>query len=472
MTKGNKYMSSIKFPQINFASLILKDKCSSSVELTKPTKLSQLTKLLAFLIFNFSFLIISHSQTRDQWLKQLTDSSFHGRGYVHHGDKIAADYLEQEFKKLGALPIKKSYRQFYHHDVNTFPDSMRITVNGKSLIPGEDYIVDNRSGTCFEKYDKIIYFDLKDYPDMQKTKAIGKEKYAVIWDFTLEKEGVDEVEKGKIRLDAMNAIYELAKTVPVIILQSTKLTWSVGKNMYALPIIYCTKEKFVEEKVNSISFGIKNQMIHKYQSSNVYGMVKAKKKWKKKKYLVFSAHFDHLGRMGEKTYFPGANDNASGTTMLLCLMEHYAKNPPEDFNVVFIGFSGEEAGLKGSEYFVKNSPIPLEKIAFVMNMDIMGTGDEGITVVNATKHTKEFELLEKINAEKNYLVKIKKRGETSNSDHYWFDKNGVKSFFIYTMGGIQAYHDVFDKYETLPLTEFEDLKKMLVEFGDQLFLKN
>ena len=467
-----KYIGLYRFPQINFASLILKYKCSNSVELTKPTKLSQRTKLLAFLIFNFSFLIISHSQTRDQWLKQLTDSTFHGRGYVHNGDKIAADYLEQEFKKLGALPIKKSYRQFYHHDVNTFPDSMRISVNGKSLIPGEDYIVDNRSGTCFEKYDKVTRLDLKDYPDMQKIKSIGKEKCAVIWDFTIEKEGVNDVEKGKIRIEAMNGLYELAKTVPVIILQSTKLTWSVGKNAYALPIIYCRKDKFVEETVNTISFGINNQMKHKYQSSNVYGMVKAKKKWKKKKYLVFSAHFDHLGRMGEKTYFPGANDNASGTTMLLCLMEYYTKNPPEDFNVVFIGFSGEEAGLKGSEYFIKNSPIPVEKIAFVMNMDIMGTGDEGITVVNATKHTKEFELLEKINAEKNYLAKIKKRGETSNSDHYWFDKNGVKSFFIYTMGGIQAYHDVYDKFETLPLTEFDEIQMMLIEFSNQLFLKN
>jgi hypothetical protein len=434
----------------------------------KPLAL-KIFRSLFILHFTFCISFSSISQNRDQWLKQLTDSSFHGRGYVHFGDKIAADYLEQEFKKLGAFPIKKAYRQFYHHDVNTFPDSMRITVNEKLLIPGEDYIVDNRSGTCFEKFDKVIRLDLKDYPDMQKIKSIAKEKCCVVWDFTLEKDGAEDVEKGKIRLDALNAVYELAKTTPVIILQNSKLTWSVGKNMYALPIIYCMKEKFVEEEVNSISFGVKNQMIHKYQSSNVFGMVKAKKKWSKKKYLIFSAHFDHLGRMGEKTFFPGANDNASGTTMLLCLMEHYKNNPPENFNVVFIGFSGEEAGLKGSEYFVKNSPIPLEKIAFVMNMDILGTGDEGITVVNAMKHTKEYEMLEKINSEKNYLVKIKKRGETSNSDHYWFDKNGVKSFFIYTMGGIQAYHDVFDKYETLPLTEFEDLKKMLIEFGDKLF---
>lgn len=460
-------MEFIEFPRIKFALLTLKDKCSSGIELTKPTKLSQLTKLfLPLFILQFSFSISSFSQTRDQWLKQLTDSSFHGRGYVHNGDKIAADYLEQEFKKLGALPIKESYRQFYHHDVNTFPDSMRVTVNGKNLVPGEDYIIENESWSSFGKFDTVISILDNNKFTLEELKIIERGNCAVVWDLHSVDKMIDD--KAKLFKEVDRRINILSERIPVLILTTLKLTWSVGHYSNHYPIIQCDFNKFPKDSIISISMGIKNNLIKNYQSSNVYGMVKAKKKWKKKKYLVYAAHYDHLGRMGEKTYFPGANDNASGTTMLLCLMEYYTKNPPKDFNVVFIGFSGEEAGLKGSDYFVKNTPIPLEKIAFVMNMDMLGTGEEGITVVNATKHTKEFELLEKINAEKNYLVKIKKRGETSNSDHYWFDKNGVKSFFIYTMGGIQAYHDVFDKYETLPLTEFEDLKKMLVEFGEKV----
>jgi hypothetical protein len=389
---------------------------------------------------------------------------------VHNGDKIAADYLEQEFKKLGALPIKKSYRQFYHHDVNTFPDSMRVTVNGKSLIPGEDYLIETESWTSFGKFDTVIsVVDNNDFSS-EELKIIDRGNCIVVWDLHSVDKMIDD--KAKLFYNADKRISILSEKIPVIILTALKLTWSVGHYSNHFPIIQCNFNSFPKDSITSISLGIQNKLIQNYQSSNVIGIIKAKKKWKKKKYLVYSAHYDHLGRMGEKTYFPGANDNASGTTMLLCLMEYYKNNPPTDFNVMFIAFGGEEAGLLGSKAYVDDPLIPLKKIAFVMNMDIMGTGDEGITVVNATKHTKEFELLEKINAEKNYLVKIKKRGETSNSDHYWFDKNGVKSFFIYTMGGIQAYHDVFDKYETLPLTEFEDLKKMLVEFGDKLFLKN
>lgn len=452
--------------RIKFAACIFKVKCSSD---SQPTKLTQLFLLF---IFNFSFFVsYSQSLNRDYWLKQLTDSSFHGRGYVNKGDKLAADFIETQFKKLGALPIKKSYQQYFHHNVNTFPDSMRLTVNGKTLIPGVDYIVDSRSGSSVNKYDSAVNFTLYQFPASEEIQYVLKNEKAIVWDFTVVDSSLSETERGNIRLEAMNIIYELVKKVPVIILNSTKLTWSVSSECFSKPLVYCMKDKFEEADNYSLSFAIQNRMLYKYQSPNVFSMVKAQKKWKKKKYLVYTAHIDHLGRMGEKTFFPGANDNASGTTMLMCLAEYYVKNPPKNYNVAFIGFGGEEAGLLGSEYFVKNPLIPLEKIGFVMNMDIMGTGDEGITVVNATKHTKEFELLEKINAEKNYLVKIKKRGETKNSDHYWFDKNGVKSFFIYTMGGIQAYHDVFDKYETLPLTEYEDLFKMFVEFGDDL-MKN
>jgi len=427
--------------------------------------------LRLFLIFPLSMvncqLLFSQSSNRNTWLKQLTDSSFHGRGYVNNGDKIAADYLELQFKKLGAVPVADTMRQYFHHNVNTFPDSMRVTFNGLNLTPGVDFIVDSRSGSCLKSYTTWTTFSLREIPNAEKIKELKKNPTLVIWDFTDQNTEKTDTERGNAKIEANNVINDLASTMPVIILTNEKFTWSVSDKSFDFPIIYCQKKGFPIEPL-TISIAIQHRLVFQYPSSNVIAMVKAQKKWKKKKYLVYSAHYDHLGRMGSHTYFPGANDNASGTTMLLCLAEYYQKNPPKDFNVLFIAFAGEEAGLRGSEYYVKNPWVPLEKIAFVVNMDIMGTGDEGITVVNALKQADEFALLEKINTEKNYLVKIKKRGETSNSDHYWFDKNGVKSFFVYTMGGIQAYHDVYDKYETLPLTEFEDLFKLLVEFGEKM----
>jgi aminopeptidase YwaD len=62
------------------------------------------------------------------------------------------------------------------------------------------------------------------------------------------------------------------------------------------------------------------------------------------------------------------------------------------------------------------------------------------------------------------LKQIKIRGEACNSDHCLFHQKGVPCFFIYTLGGIQAYHDIYDRAETLPLTEYEDYFKLLVSF--------
>ena len=93
---------------------------------------------------------------------------------------------------------------------------------------------------------------------------------------------------------------------------------------------------------------------------------------------------------------------------------------------------------------------------------------DGITVVNATEFEAEFKKLQALNSEKNYLKEIKPRGKAANSDHYWFSEKGVPAFFIYTLGGIKAYHDIDDKAATLPLTEFEDCFLLIKDFVDDL----
>ena len=207
-------------------------------------------------------------------------------------------------------------------------------------------------------------------------------------------------------------------------------------------------------------------MIRDYSSYNVIAKIPSKKKCTKKT-IVFSAHYDHLGRMGLETYFPGANDNASGTAMLLSLAEHYVKNP-SDYNIVFIAFAGEEAGLVGSKYYTENPLFPIKRIKFLVNLDIMGSGEEGITAVNATLFEDQFETLQQVNSKKNYLSKIKSRGPAANSDHYWFTELGVPCFFIYTMGPNKHYHDVFDTYEELSFAEYNDLFQLLIDFEKEL----
>jgi Zn-dependent M28 family amino/carboxypeptidase len=113
--------------------------------------------------------------------------------------------------------------------------------------------------------------------------------------------------------------------------------------------------------------------------------------------------------------------------------------------------------------------VDLKKIKFLINLDLLGTGDDGIMVVNGAIHEKEFEVLNTINAEKKLVKDIRKRGKAKNSDHYWFTEAGVPAFFIYTLGGKTTYyHDVMDKAETLPLTDYMDVMTLIELFVEKL----
>jgi Zn-dependent M28 family amino/carboxypeptidase len=202
----------------------------------------------------------------------------------------------------------------------------------------------------------------------------------------------------------------------------------------------------------------------KFTSSNVIGFLPAAHKAKHKPYLVLTAHYDHLGKMGKDTYFPGANDNASGVGMLLYMAQELSLKRDSNFNYVFIAFGAEEAGLVGSHYFVEHPLFDLKQIRFLLNTDIMGSGEEGITVVNATLFKPEFEKLTQINSTGNYLTQVKSRGPAANSDHYFFTEKGVPAFFVYTMGPNKHYHDIEDKAEELSYAAFESLAELLLQF--------
>ncbi len=240
------------------------------------------------------------------------------------------------------------------------------------------------------------------------------------------------------------------------------MTWGVSQEVSSFTEVEVLKKSF-PANAKKIKLNISNKFVSKYNSQNILGFIEGKKNPDSS--IVFSAHYDHLGMMGKETLFPGANDNASGTSMLLSLAQYYSKpeNKP-DYTIVFIFFGAEEAGLVGSKFYTENPVFPLEEIKFLINIDLAGTGDEGITVVNGTVFEKQFNKLVELNDAKKYLAQVKVRGKAANSDHYYFTEKGVPAFFIYTMGGIKAYHDVYDKPETLPLTEFQDLFRLLTDF--------
>ena len=103
-------------------------------------------------------------------------------------------------------------------------------------------------------------------------------------------------------------------------------------------------------------------------------------------------------------------------------------------------------------------------VRFLLNLDIMGSGEEGITAVNGRVFTKEFKRLQRLNKKLKSVPVVKARGKAANSDHYFFTEKGISSFFIYTMGENKNYHDVYDTYDNLSFSSFKSLSQLFNAF--------
>jgi aminopeptidase YwaD len=388
----------------------------------KNTITLSLMKITLTLFFSF-ILITCYSQDSAyarQVIKKLCSKEFLGRGYVKDGVNKAAAYISGELKTIGLQKFDKSYEQLYSFPVNTYPGKMSVTLNGRLLSPGKHYLVE---------------------PSARSSKG----SYALV------------------KRDSVTYTNELAasKTPSLIVKKKKKLTYTVSTDMADETLVELLADSFPGD-VKTIDLNVEAKFIPAFKCKNLAGYIKGTQQ--PDSFLVFTAHYDHLGTMGKEAWFPGANDNASGVSVLLNLAKYYAPHPPK-YSVAFIFFSGEEAGLLGSRYYSAHPLFPLSNIKFLTNLDLLGTGDDGIMVVNATVFKSQFEKLNSINTEKNYVKQIKQRGKAANSDHYWFTEKGVPSFFIYTMGGIQAYHDIYDVEKTLPLTKYVEVCKLLIAFS-------
>ncbi|GAB4131679.1 MAG: hypothetical protein Fur0041_02340 [Bacteroidia bacterium] len=407
----------------------------------------------------------------------LASPSMHGRGYVNAGDKKAADFIAAEFRNAGLLELKgtQNYFQHFSFPVNTFPGDVELTLhfkNGNKVSgdPGEMFLVRSASPSVKGHF-KVVRLDSSVVADESRWNAFikaGHKKEFVLVDTT----GI----RDKKQLSLLTNYVKYPVNVKGILLpvrmnsiegsdHCSKLTpWDFSLVQSGTPVI---EIEHIHRFVTEIDIKIGAKFIRNYTSQNVVGYIKGSEV--PDSFIVFTAHYDHLGRMGKNVYFPGANDNASGVAMLLSLVKHYssAEHRPRH-SIVFIAFGAEEVGLIGSRYFTQHPLVDLNKIDFLINMDILGTGDEGITVVNATIWQNEFKELQKLNAQGSYLPQIKPRGKAAISDHYFFTEAGVKCFYFYTLGGIKAYHDTCDRRETLPLTRYEPLFLLIRDFTDWL----
>lgn len=165
--------------------------------------------------------------------------------------------------------------------------------------------------------------------------------------------------------------------------------------------------------------------------------------------IVIGAHFDHLGmggsgslHRGDSAIHNGADDNASGTAALVALAEILnSEEHPYDF--LLIAFSGEENGLWGSNYFVKNPTIDLEKVDYMINMDMVGRlNEENTLAINGVGTSPSFvPALDLVNSDSLKLVTSESGVGPSDHTSFYLQDLPVLHFFT---GQHEDYHKPSD----------------------------
>lgn len=423
--------------------------------LSNKFKFSNLRISIFALLLIISTLVSAQSYKYAIYCKDTLASEYMaGRAYVDEGDKKAATFIRNELKESGVKLLGENGFQKLNFPINNIMDlkvSMRYLK--KPLKLGEDYLVFGSSPSAnmvLENVKPLIFNTKKQIEEIKPKKL--QDKVLLFNTQTLSYVDIIVFLRG---LKKENVTPKLA-----VIQGYDKIPYYTGRALMDFPILQL-KGNIIYKKIKHLALEIKSEFISSYQSQNVWGIVEGTKY--KDSCFVFIAHYDHLGKVGD-VHFPGANDNASGVAVLLDLAKYYAKNPAEH-SVVFIFATGEEVGLLGSKFAAENPYIDLEKVKFLFNLDMCGTGATGVAVINGLKEPEAGKLLQEINNENQWFIKVFLGEESCNSDHCYFVQKGVPAHFLFTYGcEYNEYHTIYDNGKDLPFTKHIDFCNLLKEF--------
>lgn len=195
-------------------------------------------------------------------------------------------------------------------------------------------------------------------------------------------------------------------------------------------------------------------------TQNVGGVVRGKGKLKDE-WVVVGAHYDHVGYgyFGTSPQYtgqlhPGADDNASGTSAMLCVAQqvaerYAAKDAPADArSVLFLGFTAEESGLRGSKWYVEHPTIAGDRMSLMVNMDMVGRLRSDDLAVGGMSSAKDMvDIMRPVFERSGLTIRADPSGR-GPSDHASFYGAGIPVVFIYT-GNHDDYHTPKDKGYTM-----------------------
>ncbi|MDA3912501.1 MAG: DUF4910 domain-containing protein [Bacteroidales bacterium] len=455
--------------------------------------MKRIAVFLSVILISLSSLFSQNINLAKDALKYLASDELEGRFPGSKGDSLAHVYFTQQFKKSGLSLFDDDFYQDFEITTSIRQaDDNRLKINGE-MISQDNYSLYNFSANADFKSGVIA---LSELPEEVPESLNGQ------WLLVFPEFAEGEIPAYRELVQMASRAQRLGAGGVIFVANDD---WGTDSEFYPfyftrsmirldIPAIqfaqnacyeelladkYPSMEKFREELKSETQIGFENIEISAHTNIEIqrsttgnaiaYRTVDDSDEW-----IVIGAHYDHLGwgGYGSGSRSPerheihyGADDNASGAALVLMLSDYYATQNP-DVNLAFILFAAEEQGLIGSKYFVENSPIPMEKIRAMLNLDMVGRVQENRISISGTSTATEFEGV--LNHFQNNPLEIAMSGGGfAGSDQASFVSENIPVLF-FNSGLHDDYHTPDDNIESINFEGIQQVGALSIALIDSL----
>lgn len=407
------------------------------------------------LIANASPISVSAQKSTKKIVKQLkadigylASDELEGRYTGSAGEHKAADYIKGRYKDMEILPYEGKYKHPFDF------------VNGKEILEATKIRVGDNAMSIQEQAFPLPF-------------SANKKMYSEVLPDVMEQGNIwmiplyaDKNEADDAHFDWEKIAYEKCKEAEkqgatgVLLYDSYNAKYPAGYNAKSdyetlnIPVAFLSYDAYVAHVSKENSSIPVELNIHLKKTEMTGTNVAAYIDNGKKLTVVIGAHYDHLGYGADgSSLYPnakkahlihnGADDNASGTAALLQIAGWIKSNELHNYNYLFINFSGEELGLLGSKAFVKSEQLDSNKIAYMINMDMVGRLNDSthaLTIGGYGTSPEWSKIIDKNNPD--YKIVIDSSG-VGPSDHTSFYYANIPVLFFFT-GTHHDYHKPSD----------------------------
>jgi aminopeptidase YwaD len=431
-------------------------------------------------------------------VEYLASDALEGRMTGSPGERAAGDYAKKFFEQHGLLPGGENGTYFQHFEVTmggeaTKNNLLRLTLHdGKTLEAqlGKDFnpvynsayqkkvtgeLVFAGEGVSTATRDDFAGLDLKDkivvvltsQPQNEETanrvKArVAKEKGAVGILF------VGPASEGN-NLFPLNRRFGVSPESGIVALN---ISGDLFERLSGLKLSDARSAAKEGRVLSGFPKGIHAEIQADIQPARVVGrsviaILPGNDPKLKNQYIVFGAHMDHVGRgsgtaSGEDTIFNGADDNASGTAMVLELARYFAEEKSNRRTYVFQLYSGEELGLRGSSYYVQNPTIKISDVTCMFNFDMVGNLVNNYLILDGVRSSPLWsEWIDELAT--GFNVRKDRSDLAGRSDHGPWERAGVPVLFFFT-NEHERYHRPNDEPQYLNYEGMERIARLAIQF--------